>query len=60
MPQGRETPKFRMPKQFVRDGRGTAGYTGDVETYDPRSEPKPKNVKRVVGETKSRSPKEDK
>lgn len=59
MPKGREDPKFRMPQQFVREGRGVPGYTGDVETYDPRGEEKPKNVKTISG-TKSRSPKEDK
>jgi hypothetical protein len=26
--------KPRFPKQFVRAGRGVAGYRGDVEVYD--------------------------
>lgn len=59
MPQGTETAKLRMPKQFVREGRGVAGYTGNVETYDPRAADKPKNVKTISG-TKSKSPAEDK
>lgn len=59
MAQGNETTKARMPQQFVREGRGVAGYTGNVEVYNPR-DAKPKNVKRVSGETKARTPKEDK
>ena len=58
-PQGTENPKFRMPKQFVREGRGVAGYKGDVQVYDPKKEAKPKNVKNISG-TKSKSPSEDK
>lgn len=28
--------KMRMPKQYVRPGRGVAGYTGNVEVYDSK------------------------
>lgn len=51
-----EATKARMPKQFVREGRGTAGYKGNVEVYDPRKADEPKNAP----EAKSKSPKEDK
>lgn len=55
-----ETVKPRMPKQFVREGRGEAGYKGGVEVYDPRAEAEPEKAKRLVGGTKSKSPSEDK
>lgn len=50
-----ETVKARMPQQFVREGRGVAGYRGNVEVYDPRAEEKKKKAA-----TKARAPKEDK
>lgn len=36
-PVGRREPpkRERMPRQYVRPGRGVAGYRGDVEIYDP-------------------------
>lgn len=59
MPQGKESEKFRMPKQYVAPGRGVAGYKGNVEVFDPKAAEKPKNVKTISG-TKSKSPSEDK
>lgn len=54
-----ESVKARMPQQFVREGRGVAGYRGNVEVYDPRAEAEPERVKRIIG-GKSKSPSEDK
>jgi hypothetical protein len=53
-----DTVKPRMPQQFVREGRGVAGYKGDVEVYDPATGKAPEKTRRITG--KSRSPKEDK
>ena len=60
MPQGTETQKMRMPKQYVRPGRGEAGYTGNVEVFDPKGEAKPKNVKTISGTKSKNAPGEDK
>jgi len=53
-----ESGTIRMPQQFVREGRGVAGYRSahgvKVETYDPKKGSDPKHVKRVSGETKSK------
>jgi hypothetical protein len=58
-PKATETVKARMPQQFVREGRGVAGYKGNVEVYDPNTGAAPERTKRIIG-GKSRSPKEDK
>lgn len=60
MPRGHETAKIRMPKQYVREGRGVAGYLGNVEVYDPKPVEEPKNVKRISGTKAKDAPEEDK
>lgn len=35
-PKAVESKVMRMPKQYVREGRGVAGYTGKVQVYDPK------------------------
>lgn len=41
---------MRMPKQYVRPGRGVAGYTGKVQVYDVKREKNPTVVANPAGD----------
>ena len=52
---------MRMPKQYVRPGRGVAGYTGNVVEYEvPRERGSKPVVANAAGDIKAAAPKEEK